>query len=334
MARRFLPLDSLRGIAAAAVVIMHAQYLAKWPWITAHWAVMLFFVLSGFVLARPWADGARPPVLPFLAKRLCRLWPPVVVAVILSAALTAATEGRAAVDGSMITRCVLLSVRDGNCSLDGVLWSLTYEVRISLIFPALVWVLNRYPLFTAVAGVCFGIGVEAFALFDGTIVSGQLLVDNIAQDVIATLHYMTLFAMGIALSVNVNKLAKLGPNQATTLIAPAIGLICVPSDILRGCGAVLLIAAAIRSTGFSKALMHAPLPWLGRVSYSLYLIHVPIIAFALKEIGTANAKTAVAVGVVASLCIAEIVHRVVERPSISFGRWLAGLYRQRHSVVV
>jgi peptidoglycan/LPS O-acetylase OafA/YrhL len=244
MVRRFLPRDSLRGIAAVAIVIMHTRYMAKWPWITAHWAVMLFFVLSGFVLAQPWAIGSSPPTLTFLMRRLCRLWPPVIVAVIISAALTVATEGRSAVDGATIIYCVLPSVHGGNCSLDGAL---------------------------------------------------------------------------IALSLNVDKLAILNPNQATMLIAPALGLICIPADTARGCGFALLIAAAIRSTRFSKAIMHVRLPWLGRVSYSLYLIHAPVVAFAFNEIGHANAKTAAAVGIAVALGLAEIMPRLVEQPSIRLG---------------
>jgi peptidoglycan/LPS O-acetylase OafA/YrhL len=50
----FLPhLESLRGIAAVAVVGYHAYGLCNDTAVTGMGPVVLFFVLSGFVLARP-----------------------------------------------------------------------------------------------------------------------------------------------------------------------------------------------------------------------------------------------------------------------------------------
>jgi peptidoglycan/LPS O-acetylase OafA/YrhL len=58
-AKRIDALGSLRGIAAAVVVFGHTALASGIPGVPVHWAVMLFFVLSGFVLALPWGKDDR-----------------------------------------------------------------------------------------------------------------------------------------------------------------------------------------------------------------------------------------------------------------------------------
>ena len=68
MSTRLEPLDSLRGLAALTVLSLHVLllmpdqggWLWRAPFYNGHEAVLLFFVLSGFVLYLPWAKG-RPP---------------------------------------------------------------------------------------------------------------------------------------------------------------------------------------------------------------------------------------------------------------------------------
>jgi peptidoglycan/LPS O-acetylase OafA/YrhL len=50
-------------------------------------AVMLFFVLSGFVLALPYFAGTSAAYGPYLVRRFCRLYPPFAFAVLVSALL-------------------------------------------------------------------------------------------------------------------------------------------------------------------------------------------------------------------------------------------------------
>ena len=67
----FLPrLESLRGIAAVAVVGYHAYGLCNDTAVTGMGPVVLFFVLSGFVLARSLEKNATP--LTFFRHRIFR----------------------------------------------------------------------------------------------------------------------------------------------------------------------------------------------------------------------------------------------------------------------
>jgi peptidoglycan/LPS O-acetylase OafA/YrhL len=83
---RFYELDSLRGIAAVAVVVFHyqfdffdrANYTTAYPFPKGYLAVDLFFVLSGVVLAYRYGQELRSGTLPvwrFMFARLTRLYP-------------------------------------------------------------------------------------------------------------------------------------------------------------------------------------------------------------------------------------------------------------------
>ena len=90
---RFLQLDAMRGIAAVCVVFHHwrlafyAGVLHFWlvPIFSGTQAVMLFFVLSGFVLSLPYLDGKRRPYWPYLIRRFWRIYVPFAAAVGIAA---------------------------------------------------------------------------------------------------------------------------------------------------------------------------------------------------------------------------------------------------------
>jgi peptidoglycan/LPS O-acetylase OafA/YrhL len=90
---RYEELDSIRGLAALIVLIFHVlnvfmywdiipPLISKSPmrvlW-SGHQAVILFFVLSGFVLFLPFLKR-KQPYLPYIIKRIGRIWIPFFVA--------------------------------------------------------------------------------------------------------------------------------------------------------------------------------------------------------------------------------------------------------------
>src|ERR1700719_1278320 len=95
--QRIASLDSIRGLAALGVVLTHCTgvYVDPPPWAihlplslifwSGHGFVLVFFALSGFVLFIPFKRG-NAAYTPYVEKRVARLYPPFVVAVLLSAA--------------------------------------------------------------------------------------------------------------------------------------------------------------------------------------------------------------------------------------------------------
>lgn len=72
--------------------------------------------------------------------------------------------------------------------------------------------------------------------------------------------------------------------------------------------------------------------WLGRISYSLYLIHVPIIVGVAHSFPHAPKAALIAIAVPVSLAVAEVLNRLVEAPSENCGIWLARQLRRRSAV--
>jgi peptidoglycan/LPS O-acetylase OafA/YrhL len=108
---RLHTLDSLRGLAALAVVFGHClrvfpefgtrPYPGPVSWagfvlkrtplavlVDGHVAVLIFFVLSGLVLSLPFQQGRMPSYGVFIGKRVARLYPPYLAAVVLGAVLS------------------------------------------------------------------------------------------------------------------------------------------------------------------------------------------------------------------------------------------------------
>ncbi|HWI71192.1 MAG TPA: acyltransferase family protein, partial [Baekduia sp.] len=181
-ARRLPALDGLRGLAALVVLLSHlvdagvpalsetialggdpagaARWLMRTP-LAIVWAgpelVIVFFVLSGFVLTRALRSRPASPAA-FLAGRAVRLYLPAWLALI-PAALLVALVPRApghAITGvgywldtyarpvglSQVARDMALVLPDhvgrGEGTLNGVLWSLRWEVWFSLALPLLL----------------------------------------------------------------------------------------------------------------------------------------------------------------------------------------------------
>ena len=99
---RLRSLDSLRGLAALAVVVCHSlifiyksapwlPYLISVPplslFVTAGGAVLLFYILSGYVLALSLGDNQPSEWGIFVVRRVCRIWPTYLVVLLASAGL-------------------------------------------------------------------------------------------------------------------------------------------------------------------------------------------------------------------------------------------------------
>jgi peptidoglycan/LPS O-acetylase OafA/YrhL len=98
----------------------------------------------------------------------------------------------------------------------------------------------------------------------------------------------------------------------------------VYSDSATALGAALFMALALGSAKSQKALERPGFQWLGKVSYSLYLIHPLVLmtcVYAFFGIFPLPLSVALALGL--SLFFSEYFYRWVERPSMEWGRKLS-----------
>ncbi len=108
----------------------------------------------------------------------------------------------------------------------------------------------------------------------------------------------------------------------------------VPMDavsLCHGVGAILLVAVVTCSAWLRRALSRPFAVWLGRISFPLYLVHIPLLlsggCFVLlwaNGLGLsygAAVACAVAAYCLPSLALAELMARFVERPAIRLAAW-------------
>ncbi|MFC7497475.1 MULTISPECIES: acyltransferase family protein [unclassified Nocardioides] len=157
-ARGTLPaLDSMRAIAAIAVLATHASF---WGGAYAHRGygtalarldigVAIFFVLSGFLLSRPWfehhAHRTRPPrARVYLWHRLLRIYPVYLVAAVAALVLLPGNDDVSS--ATVLHTLTLTNIYLDDRLPDGLtqMWSLATEVAFYLVLPLLMWlVLSR-----------------------------------------------------------------------------------------------------------------------------------------------------------------------------------------------
>ncbi len=367
---RYPALDAVRGVAAFAVLTHHCVLSGLLPIPPGRWTtlsrytplhlfvngrapVILFFVLSGFVLAvslegRPLGPGES---IRFVLRRLCRIYLPYAAMVLLAACAAAATgslavaeqgwAGRlwsAPVSAGLIARHLLMPVVGVDLTLDRVAWSLVHEIRLSVVFPLLLLAASRTPLAVALGSMALfafgqrwsGCDAPACLPFNGA---------GTAASFGATAYFVAFFVAGLLLARNRAAIpalaAKAGaPGLALAWTAAIAGLI-VPfkfellPDAEVGLAATLLLALVVAGGRPARLLGCTPLRWLGRVSFSLYLCHLLVLALVLRLGAGADRRLLLGAVLLLSLVAAECVHRLAEAPCMRLGRWLAAPERAR-----
>jgi peptidoglycan/LPS O-acetylase OafA/YrhL len=366
---RVRSLDGLRGLAAV-VVLEHHALLASVPWLAGPYAigplpargsldwlltytplhifwagpefVVVFFVLSGFVLSLPVARGGRLRVSSYYPARLMRLYLPVWGALAVAAALHVAVSHSVmpgatwwlnahaeALQMRALRFDALLERKAGDWGFTSVLWSLHWEVLFSLLLPALLLLAARLRSWSALAAaLCF------VALLEHN--SGGRVTDEYLLE-------LPPFLLGMGLAFHHERLAALAErlrerSAANVALGLALGLACVcgltadwwlPAGIqtapLVAAGACLALVAALVVGLFARLLCSPPLRWTGRRAFSIYLVHEPIVvalAFALG--GRPAPLPFVALATALSLAAAALFFALLETPSHRLARgWAA-----------
>lgn len=197
---RFVPVvDGLRFVAIAAVLLYHLEgyVAAKSPYIDpgtirseplnlvlrkGACGVQLFFAISGFILAIPFAEeflrrGKRVELSKFYLRRLTRLAPPYVINLLVSFALLV-LAGKATAEGLFphlvaSTFYVHNLVYREMSLVNGVAWSLEVEVQFYLLAPFLAAVFRishttlRRGLLTAIIGLIVLLKATVFSHLEG-----------------------------------------------------------------------------------------------------------------------------------------------------------------------
>jgi peptidoglycan/LPS O-acetylase OafA/YrhL len=339
---RLHPLDGLRGLAALGVVLLHAWIYtdANLPGVSIpldRWmgelrvCVLLFFVLSGFLLAQPWvaaARGERPPpaVWRYVQRRLARIGPAYWVALAGTLALLHGTGHGRDIALSDVPKFVLFLENvfpETRNQLDPPMWSLHVEVSFYVVLPliGLALMRARRPLLVCLALVVAGLTWTSAGV-----------THHWPAEVMWTLpSYLATFGCGIAAAV-----VRARPPRWIVEIVLWVGAAVVIGDCwwhttgyselnraLRDLPAAIGFAAVLWALSLrgSRVLASAPLRALGTLSYGVYLWHYPVIYWLqMHDVFPDRFVPALARIVPLTLLLAAASWFCVERPALRLGR--------------
>jgi hypothetical protein len=348
-------IDALRGVAAIWVACFHFYgglsnqftrhtFVNPFHFILAHGnaGVEIFFVISGFVIA--YSVRARR-VTPgyfgqFVLRRSVRLEPPywttiglAIASLWLSNHLRTDRVAQLPSVAKVVAHIFYLQGFLHQGQIVDVFWTLCMEVQFYVFFLLLVAISQR-----------LGDGrVSRLAVLAPlTVLSLAIHAGLIPQPTAWMFKFWYLFQLGVVAYWATSKQLKHSDFVAYLILL--VGLLAWHPSVTGGMGLLtgLLIYLGARYN-FLSTLNYAPLQFLGRRSYSLYLIHpvigVPFAYFFAKKFFGAPVSASAAIvcmltAIAVSLVGASLLYIFVERPSVELSSRLKGKSRRRDPLAV
>lgn len=312
--------SSIRGVASLVVVIAHANQIfllryfgldhfsAKLFGQLAAQAVMVFFLVSGYlitasILKNIHRNAGQFDLLSYSASRISRIYPPLIFSVLLCLVIYLVISvfslpgghspyglsgdlynTRVAYEVKMTDFLGLLLMEDGFLQANGPLWSLYIEWRIYI-------AAGCFALLVTVKRVSHKILVGILLMY---VLLGLRKIDPNA------LFYAGIWAMGAcAALVEINASDRLYKVSRYCWMFPVVVLVCfIASDpyillnswrlssnwerFFQFASGVLWGALLFRKSWLSDALDKATLRWVGNFSYTLYIVHFPLMLMVLS----------------------------------------------------
>ncbi|MFC4100406.1 acyltransferase family protein [Paenibacillus xanthanilyticus] len=377
MGSRYHQLDSIRGIAALTVLLGHFassilifctctnttgnedhvilnlfKYTPLSFFGAGHEAVILFFLLSGFVLSLPFFKQTNTGYGQYLIRRICRIYIPFAIALLFAVVMYFISSP------SVITHMsswfngqwdMPIDVKDVLAALGFIgvfdtdkinppIWSLVHEMRISIIFPFLMFVLVRWRTLFSVALAC--------ALSVLGIAATSVLNPSSLVNMYITIHYAAIFMVGALLAKHMSEISRFirGKSRIVKVIMLLIGFLLynfktvLPNwSLIHNylfnewaitIGGSIYISIAFGSITLERVLLLSPIQFLGKISYSLYLYHM-VVLLSLTHLlhGWMNIEIILVISFVVSLIVSTVMYYLVEKPSMNFGKYLTGKER-------
>jgi exopolysaccharide production protein ExoZ len=326
-------LEMLRAVAALLVVMFHTQWIFGTHTGTSPFAGMfvggyrgvdLFFVLSGFIIARVHtADIGRPRRLGnYVFNRIARVYPAVWIMTACAGGLYAAGFGGALKTGKLtawgIAASALLLPQIG-APLVNVTWTLKYEVFFYLVFGVMIMDLR--------VGLAF-LGAWQLAVLSaspwfpqGVPLPGGFYLRSICLEFSVGLACAWLlgrprFVMALHCAVAQRAVLAVGIAIFVGGMWAQVDSIAAGIASALGAGAVIVGLILLEQSG----RIHVPpaLVQLGGASYAIYLVHFSIItllATVLVRVPAVPRNDAVYLAVAAfAVTVGLAFHRLVDQP--------------------
>jgi peptidoglycan/LPS O-acetylase OafA/YrhL len=334
-------LDGLRAASIAVVFIGHSPLSARLP-VPGSTGVTVFFFLSGFLittlLRREQDLHGHVDLKAFYQRRALRIFPVLylvlVIALLLS--LSGALSGTPTLGGvisqfgHMTNYYIIASGRNGLIPSMNALWSLAVEEHFYLLFPLMFVVLSRrWPSRRTQAYVLLGLCAVVTIWRTVAVYSGHAGVD---RAYLSTDMRADSLLLGCALALGYNPTVDVihGPRWLWTWALTPVSLVAFYEGSVYSnadysislrytaqgliLGVIFICAIKAYNWGPWAVLNTRPVAFLGVLSYSLYLVHRPVIGL-LQEHTSLSPYPLTAAALVLSLGASYGLYRFIEIPA-------------------
>lgn len=345
-------LTGLRALAAFWVLVEHFRYelYGLLPWFShaspivdcGFLGVEVFFVLSGFVISHNYAGAfIRLPqssaYRDFLRNRFARIYPVHLATLLAIAMLVAmASVSRTALNSgdrydwtTLLGNLLVLQGISGIPGWNPPAWSISAEAAAYILFPLVALLLARLTVWThalAVATAWVTIGTIVTVTMQPASLSTtgvtQIVCRITTGFVAGALLWKAWDLAGNPRSIGFDAAATtcLVVVPATLLFAPEPRRIAF---LLTPVIALFVVSCAGAQGPLRRVLSARPMLWCGQISYSLYMVHFPVLVIVGKLAPWeqfANTSTAIRVGVMgayygACIVLAWLSYLLIEEPA-------------------
>lgn len=340
-AERLIVLDGLRGVAILLVLLYHV-----WTCVTGlhvlqddslplallyagNTGVTLFFLLSGFLVSRPFIEGAAsgtiPPLRSYVQRRALRILPPYYVVALVGLLYTQQFD--------QLLPVLLFAAKSYDVGYFSVVWwSLSTEIQFYVLVP--IFFLAILSPQRRMLGVLIGF---LFCLLYICVVGkwiGGASFELKFRLILSVIGQMPAFLVGGLLALAWHrKHYRLNPLLSRVAL---VGLLLLLACVLRPAaqmgtihyiwsapwyvlpealvwGGITWVLLMTKHTGFS-VLNNRLTRYFGRISFSLYLVHMPIIQQIQERAGTLELWVSVPLALVLSIALAQLMYLLIEQP--------------------
>jgi peptidoglycan/LPS O-acetylase OafA/YrhL len=339
--RENLPLTAIRGLAAVWVAADHVQSF----WFSdcgvglasalgmGSAAVDIFFILSGFILAQVYGAMRFEQTPLFWMRRICRIYPlhlsvmAGIALLILSAmAMRRSVHPHDWASFGVVT-LLMQSFLLNDTPWNPPSWSLGIELLCYAVFPLTIGSMRR-ARWVLVTIAC------ALALAEMWIIHR---LGGATVGIGAVLRGLGGFHLGVALSLLQPRLPVRLASGVALLGFAGVGLgIATASPVtVVLAGAAAITALASEDGPAARALSWAPLVWLGRVSFSVYLLHVQLVVVLDRALSHCMGRwLMLAVFLAILFPLSEATYRFIEQPGRRLPAWVMATTRNGRRAVL